>query len=370
MPKILSGNSPKIQRQSQEYSSQWLYQEQMADRVIETLYQEKPTALCMSTSTGKSYCLVHILNKHFQKNQNSRVVFLGSNRTELARQFHEVLSSNCSIQIGFTYSMIKEQKPTQLKIGLPMQVLRSPEKINLLVLDEAQWLWSQVEANPNSMMAQILRACSPDCILLLSGSPAFFNKRKDQYHIHYLSYQDVPNRPDRVFSRVDMDLIYVSDRNDIELCLRSLWKKAKQNRDDLSQIAVIAKDIAQAESIKSILESHFRLNCLISTSQHDSNSENLKQFKTGRHDCIVTVGRMIAGYSYSGLTSIWDFRTSRHLSNSFQLFSRLLRVKNESTIKTFFRVATPRTYQDEVRFLIQIRCLLDRENYTSYVEAA
>jgi hypothetical protein len=178
-----------------------------------------------------------------------------------------------------------------------------------------------IESNSNSMLAKIIRLCQPDRILLLTGTPSYFNQRRGQYEVHSLSYEDIPNNPSRAFSKVAMDLVQVDDRNNIEDCLRIFFHSAKQKRYDLSQMAVIARSVNEAETVKQLLERHYRLRCLISTSQHDSDSSNLQAFKSGQHQCIITVNRIIAGWSYNNLTCVLDLAASQQINRSFQLLS-------------------------------------------------
>lgn len=349
-------------------SKQFQYQIPLAAKVLGSIENhEKPVCMAVTTSAGKSIITALVLDGYFKDRPGQNAVFLGSNQTVLAQQFHDVLS-NCPLSVNFSYSTLKDSKATQLKIGLPQQLIKKPRKMGLLVLDEAQILWQQANKNPNSMMAKILELCQPEAILLLTGSPSYFTARKEQYTIHYLSYEDIPNNPARVFSKVDMDLVAVESRNNIDDCIKTFWRSANQKRDDLSQLAVIARNVSEAENVKQVLEEKYRLRCQLSTSHHDADSANLEDFKTGKYDCIITVNRIIAGWSYNNLTCVLDLAASKNLNRSFQLFSRLLRVKNDHTVKTYYRLCLRQDFAREIKALHQIRSLLDRETYTTYTK--
>lgn len=346
-------------------AGQFQYQIPLAAKITSSLEnQPKPVVLACTTSGGKSYIVTLVLEHFFKNGRERNAVFLGSNQTILAKQFHDVLT-NCPVPFNFSYSMLKDSQDSQLKIGLPQQLINKPHKLDLLILDESQLLWKQIEKNPKSMMSKILHLCEPERILLLTGSPSYFTKGKDQYAIHYLSYEDIANDKNRVFSKVDLDLVVV-DKESIEESLKIFWRSAKHNRNDLSQLAIVAKDIKQAENIKKVLEEKYRLKTMISTSNHDLDSANLDIFKNGEFDCCITVNRIFTGWSYNNLTSVLDFAASQNLDRSFQLFSRLLRVKNDFTVKTYHRICLRRNIGREILFLHKMKALLKRDNYMNF----
>lgn len=347
--------------------SQFQFQIPLAQKVLKSIeFGNKPVCAAVTTSAGKSAITVRVLEGYFKNGAERTAVFIGSNQTVLAKQFHDVLATDCPVPFSFSFSMLKQSHDSQLKIGLPQQLINRPRKLSLLILDEAQWLWPNIKSNPNCMMARILKACRPENILLLTGSPSYFSKNCDEYDIHYLSYQDIPNQPDRrVFSRVDMDLVVVDDRS-VESCLKTFFRSAKHKRDDISQLAVVARSVQEAETIKRILENKYMLRCLISTSQHDVDSENLDAFKTGKFNACITVNRIFAGWSYSNLTSVLDLAASKNFNRSFQLFSRLLRVKSNSTIKSYHRVCLRQDEQQEIQFLHAMKSLLNRDTFVNF----
>lgn len=345
---------------------QFQYQIPLASKVLQSIEAtSKPVCMAVTTSAGKSATTVRILEGFFKNKPNRTVVFLGSNQTVLAKQFFDTLFNECPVSFSFSFSMISDEHRTQLKIGLPQQLIKNPMKISLLVLDEAQLLWPQIEQSPNSMISQILNLCQPEKILLLTGSPSYFTARKNRYVIHYLSYEDIASKKSRVFSKVDLDLV-ITENHNIEDGLKAFWRSSKHKRTDISQLAIVAKDIKQAEHIKRILEEKYRLKAVISTSVHDSDSTNLDLFKTGSFDCCITVNRIFTGWSYNNLTAVLDFSASQNLNRSFQLFSRLLRVKNETTVKNYYRVCLRENIRREIIFLYKIKALLGRENFMNF----
>lgn len=350
-------------------SIQFQFQIPLAQKVLKSIeFGNKPVCAAVTTSAGKSAITVRVLEGYFKNGAERTAVFIGSNQTVLAQQFFDVLTNDCPVPFTFSFSMLNESHDSQLKIGLPQQLINRPRKVGLLILDEAQTLWPLVDKNPNSMMSKILKLCQPEAVLLLTGSPSFFTSRKNQYDIHYLSYEDIPNQPVRVFSKVAMDLVPVADRDNIEECLRTFFRSAKQKRDDLSQLAVVARNVHEAEKVKTALERQYGLRCLISTSKHDGDSVNLVEFKKGRYRCIVTVNRIIAGWSYNDLTCILDLAASKNKNRGFQLFSRLLRVKDDSTTKSYHRICLRQHQQREACFLHKMKSLLSRETYVNYTE--
>lgn len=350
----------------QKISNKFAYQIALAEKVLNSIESgTKPVCMAVTTSAGKSAITIRILEDFLEKDPNRTAVYLGSNQTILTNQFIDTLKNNCPVPFNFSYSMMKDLQDCQLKIGLPQQLINKPSKLDLLILDESQLLWQQTEKNPNSMMSKILQLCKPERILLLTGSPSYFTKKKDQYVIHYLSYEDIANDKDRVFSKVVLDLVVVEEES-VKESLKIFWRAAKHKRNDLSQLAVVAKDIKQAEVIKQVLEEKYRLRTVISTSHHDADSTNLDIFKTGTYDCCITVNRIFTGWSYNNLTSVLDFAASQNINRAFQLFSRLLRVKDDSTVKTYHRVCLRRDIGCEVIFLHKMKALLSRDNFMNF----
>lgn len=368
----LSNKKPSSKDCSLWNDDKWAYQQKFAEKVSHSIEsQNKHVVLACTTSGGKSYLAIRILEQFFKNDSTRTTVFLGSNLKVLAQQFHDVLTNSCPVPFTFSYSMLSDTQDSKLKIGLPQQLIKKPRKISLLILDESQWLWPQIENNPNSMMAQILRACKPDKILLLTGSPSYFLQNKDSYIIHSISYEEIKaSVPTGVFSKVDMSLVLVNDTNDLETCLKSFFRKAKSYRDDISKFAVIAKNIKQAQLIKNILENKFNISCLISTSETDSDSNNLDIFKKSKIQCCITVNRIYAGWSYKDLTCIVDFACTKQINRAFQLFSRLLRYKNESCRKTYYRVTKTDNAHNELKIMNSILLMLTKTGYESTIPKA
>ena len=349
--------------------SQFQYQIQFANEIANSLErQTKPVVMAATTSSGKSYIVIRVLDHYFKNNPGHKAVFLGSNMTVLANQFHSVLQNNCPIQFSFTYSKLGDDQDSDLKIGLPQKLARNPQNFNLLILDEAQWLWAQTHKNHNSIISVILRRCNIQKVLLLTGSPSPFNAKRDKYKIHYLSFEDIPAEA-AAFASVTLDIVSVKDRNNIEDCLVAFYEAAKRRGDNLTQLAIVTRSVIEAQTVKSILERKFNLTTLVSTSQHDSDSSNLERFKSGDFNCLVTVNRIVAGWSYNNLTAVLDMAASKNLNRSFQVFSRLLRVKDSSTIKYYYRLCLNEHRQRETRMLYKIKSLLSRDVYTSYQSA-
>jgi superfamily II DNA or RNA helicase len=350
--------------------SQFQYQIQFANEIAKSLErQTKPVVMAATTSSGKSFIVVRVLEQYFKNNPGHKAIFLGSNMAVLADQFYSVLQSNCPVPFSFTYSKLGLEQNTDLKIGLPQKLVRNPQNFNLLVLDEAHWLWEQTHKNHNSLISVILRRCNIQKVLLLTGSPSPFNARRDKYKIHYLSFEDIPAEA-AAFASVTLDIVSVKDRNNIEECLVAFYEAAKRRGDNLTQLAIVTRSVLEAQTVSAMLEQRFNLRSLVSTSQHDSDSSNLERFKSGDFDCLVTVNRIVAGWSYNNLTAVLDMAASKNINRSFQVFSRLLRVKDSSTIKYYYRLCLNEHRQRETQMLYKIKSLLGRDVYNSYKGAS
>ncbi|MCB0362220.1 MAG: hypothetical protein KDD35_05845 [Bdellovibrionales bacterium] len=347
-------------------SEQYQYQDEMVFKAVGKLtHYLKPVVLAMTTSSGKSATVTKLLNEILT--DGKRAVFLGSNLTTLAEQYCKSLSTSDPLGPKFTFSTLGEPQKTKLKIGLPQQLVNNPDNFEFLILDEAQWLWMR-KGDPNSLISKALKASGYPKIILMTGTPALFNKNKDQYEILHLSYEKIPNEPIPVFSKIVVDVLKLECREDLSTCISKFLCSVRKNGDDISKFVVVARNIEEAISVKDILENQMGVGTIISTSRHDKDSSNLERFKSENYQACVTVSRVIAGWSYTELTCVLDLRSSFNITNTFQLMSRLFRVsqKNRKVEKVYFRVADNSQYNKTIKFLHLVVALLDDNIYKGF----
>jgi hypothetical protein len=176
--------------------------------------------------------------------------------------------------------------------------------------------------------------------MLMTGSPTKFNdhnaKNKTQYGIHYISAEELLQNG--VFSAVNMDVVRVLDVKNATSSVARTISFAKAKGDDLSKIMVACPSIAYA-TLASVELQKLGYTVALSTSQNDQDDKEIANFKSGKANALIVVGKGILGFNDSNITALFDFKSSSNLDASYQLFARVLRKHPKSVVKSYYRIA-------------------------------
>lgn len=319
-------------------------------------------------NSGKSIITIKLLNRYFTANPNARIIFLGSIQKTLANQFFEHLDSKDSIvKPRFSYSKLADNKNTELRVGLPQELLNKEDiEYDGIILDEAHIAYSLIESNPSSMMSKILLGKKLNFLLLLSGSPYWFNRRANYYRIHHLSHECLSKHSDKLSSPCSLQLVKQLDAADLRNNLRTLMRAVKRNRDCTKKILVVAKNQVEAKRLNQILTNEYKRKSKVSTSDTDPNSSFVDEFKRGELDTLVVVGRCRVGFSDNNLTLILDFQASLNTSLTQQLLCRAIRYK-ENTKKAYYRSICPAAnILDHLAHFELVKSLFSKNGYEQF----
>ena len=243
---------------------------------------------------------------------------------------------------------------------------------DFLIVDEAHenYLADRVQ--------RIIKKTTPDKQLLLTGTPAKFIK-EGGYTIYPLAANAIPQE---YFAKLQVELVAANYNwskelnNDLEV--KTSYKFKKQDSQTaleeillkliervkkgltaqefnnpniitklkswaftykkLGKTIVICRSIKQSNDVNTILKDN-GVNCAVSESEKDPNSQEIINFKNGKYDVLVVVDRARLGYSDDELYNIIDMSGSHNPNVIYQIFARVLR-GNPSMQKYYLKVTS------------------------------
>ena len=121
------------------------------------------------------------------------------------------------------------------------------------------------------------------------------------------------------------------------LTITGLHKAANYLFEKLDKTMISARSIEQAEMLHDILTKN-KVDTLLSTSEDDTDSVNIEQFKNDpKIKVLVVVKRGILGFNMPELINVVDFSGTRNIDRIYQLYARTLR-KYEDKPKFYFKL--------------------------------
>jgi superfamily II DNA or RNA helicase len=310
------------------------YQSKAANTVISHMTSPNYVAAVLAAcpGAGKTTISQMVLNKYLSVRKQHRVLVLTEGQNTLKNQYIQELD-NAHIAINFTYGGFDSD--AQVRIGLPQSIDQLKwDGIELLVIDEAHNFYFA------DMVQNIIKKLNPTHIMLMTGSPTKFNDhnktQKTQYGIHYISAEDLQQMG--VFSSVNMDVIRVVDKKNVQNVVSRAINFATAKGDNLQKIMVACPSIEFA-TLASVELQKFGYTVALSTSQNDQDDQEIANFKAGRANALIVVGKGILGFNDPSITALFDFKSSSNLDASYQLFARVLRKHPRSVVKSYYRIA-------------------------------
>ncbi len=336
------------------------YQPKAAEIVLRNLLSSKYIAsvLAACPGAGKTTISQMVLNRYVGMSSTSKVVVLTEGQNTLKNQYINELES-AHIKIDFTYGGFDSD--AQVRIGLPQSIGQLKwEQVDLIVIDEAHNFYFA------DMVQDIIKKLNPKHILLMTGSPTKFNlhnqKSQTQYGIHYISAEELQRQG--VFSAVNMDVVRVFDKKNPASVVSAAMDFAKSKGDDLSKIMVACPSIEFAVATSLHLQK-YGYTVALSTSKNDQDDQEIKNFKSGKANALIVVGKGILGFNDSGITALFDFKSSDNLDASYQLFARVLRKHQRNVVKSYYRIAD-KDFNKQVLTLHKMIGLMKTEIFTGF----
>jgi superfamily II DNA or RNA helicase len=328
------------------------YQKIAVNQVLENLKSHSIVLLGCATGGGKSYMAKDIIVE-LAKNPNNKIVFLAHGQGVLRKQFIEILDN--TINGEFEYGLLGGNK--QVSVGLPHFFNNnSVGKITHLIVDEAhEYFMAEMEQ-------AICKKYNPK-VILLTGSPGKYNKRRDIKCV-YIPGEEMLRR--NVYSAVDLDMVRI-DKPCVKFSLDASFKKLQAKGAKLDKIMIVCKNIMQAKITKGYMERHGYKTAL-STSDNDDSGHQIDLFKKNKeYKCLVVVNRGILGFNEGRITALIDLKGSNNLDTVNQYFSRLLRIHPEGLDKFFIRVSNGRRWNKDVQLLHDIIELMTLKTFKNYI---
>lgn len=341
------------------------YQELAAQYALNT----DMCVLALCPGGGKTEIATFFLKELLRRNPEKRALVLPHSTNVLKSNFIERLESFRNLYFTFSENL---EEDVQVHIVLPQNIDRILNQYDILIVDEAHenYLAKQIQEIKQKITrrGQVLKE------LLLTGTPAKFIQRGG-YNIYTIAANEIA---EEYFAKLNIELVAshyswfkelnnegeVNERyrfiaKDTEATLENVILKLIErvqkklpahefnNTNIISKIKeswvytfrklektmIICKRLNQAQQTYNVLLKH-GVNALISDSETDQSSINMKYFKdetpifannTEKCDVIVVVNRGRLGFSDDNLYNIIDMSGTHNPNMIYQIFARVLR---------------------------------------------
>jgi superfamily II DNA or RNA helicase len=310
--------------------------------------------LAIAPNGGKTEISIDVLEKILLLNPTWRALILTHSTNILKDNYTERLDG---INTNLSYSTTFD-KSCQIHICLPNSENKIKGQYEFLIVDEAHenYLAKRVQ--------RIIMKIKPIKQLLLTGTPSKFIK-EGGWQIYTIAANQIPKE---YFAKLHVELVvsnynwgkqfnvdnevkstYIFDREDTKKTLEaillklidrlkkgftpeqfnnpSIFTKVKSwafTYKNLGKTLIVSHSIKQANDINKILVEN-GVNSVVSNSENDLDSDEIKNFKNNMYDVLVVVDRVRLGYSDDNLYNIIDMSGSHNPNVIYQIFSRALR---------------------------------------------
>lgn len=335
------------------------YQTKAAKQVLKKAMEKKYSAavLAAAPGAGKTTISHHIINNYVRLFPHAKIVVITQGQNILRQQYLKELS-NANIPINFSFGDVESQAQVKVCIAQNLDLIHEAD---LLIVDEAHnyFFAKQIQG--------FIRRTNPKHLVLMSGTPSIFVRKNkeagyNKYYIHAIAAEELSQN--NVFSGVDMDVIQIEDNNPSNM-IKDVIKIAQKRGDNLSKIMIACPSISFAKQVAMQLTSMGR-KCSVSTSTNDKDSLEIANFKSGKTDILIVVGRGILGFNDSEITCLFDFRSSSNVDASYQLFARVLRRHPKGLRKVYYRISNRKNYNKQVLMLHKIVALMKSDIFAGF----
>ena len=348
--------------------NKYRYQNIAAEKVLNDAMSGsfKAAVLAACPGAGKTTISHKIINEYLKINPNARILVLTEGQTTLMNQYLDELK-NPNIDINFTYGMVGFD--VQVSVGIPQNINKLQHNIDLIIIDEAHnWYLAPT-------VQKIIENLNPKHQVLMTGTPSAFTKWNDsvsfdfmmfdekKYEITYISAEDLI--ANGIFSAVDLDVAKINNKKNATNTINKVLVHAMVNNYNLDKIMIACPNIAYAKKVDAFMKLQGR-KVSLSTSKNDLNSKEIKEFKAGKTDVLIVVGRGILGFNDKEITALFDLRSSTNLNASYQLFARVLRTHPENIKKSYIRIGEEKDFTNQVETIHMLKALMSSEIFKGF----
>lgn len=324
--------------------------------------------LAIAPGGGKTEISIFVVQEYLNQNPNHRVLILTHSTNILLNNYTDRLDS---LNLGFEFSTSYDPN-VNVHVCLPHVEYKIDGKYDFIIVDEAH------ENYFAPRMQRIIKKSKTTKILLLTGTPSKFIK-EGGYDIYAVAANEISSK---WFSKLKIELIaseydwvkYNSD-NEVDTSFKFKYSDTEKTLDmimerllvrvktgfnakefnypsmvtkfkswaftynKIGKTMIVAKNIEQAEMIFKILTDK-GVNCVLSTSANDFESDNMVAFNNNEYDVAIVVNRGRLGYNDLDLCNVIDMSGSHNPDIIYQLMCRVLRGSPDD--QKFYIKVTPK----------------------------
>lgn len=373
------------------------------------------TLLGAAIRSGKTNMSINVIDKIVKEYPKTKVLVLAHGQTVLRSQFFKRLES---LNSDFNFIELESGKRLTKKVvsdnsvfvTLPQYLTNSKletlSKYNfdLVVVDEAhQFLYAK-------MVQNILNKLNPKSILAMTGTPSKILKKEQETNSNYtkifVSPEDLLKR--NIYNNCTLKLChstvgvsasnynkkynvktdFILDKKEIENTLENVLmdiynaicsnnkhsKKLASFTDKLlpSFLKNLGKTMFLCRNQKEAIQvfeffNNKNIPTLVSTSDSDSESENIETFKKNKKfKILVVVDRATLGFDFPELENMVDFKMSLNPDVILQAMGRLFTKHPEDKNKLYFRVVNVEQAVLDLSIMNFVVAMLGKDVYTTY----
>lgn len=358
-----------------------------------------PIVLALGTGGGKTYTTIMKLDLFYSdiKNKGKKTVIFPHATNVLKDNFSNSLKKYGKKSFKFTVinhtSEIKKafsSKDFDVIVMLPQLVtnhLNKLKKVEWVVVDEAhEWYGQKSYKN-------ILKKLKPKHQLLLTGTPAKFNKDKSKFIFQHVSVDKLRQvgklgnariemvssmyniKSDDITSSLNIRKSVVSRKNKatlenvIKQVFRSLNNPTNLRNNlpnnimgtvfnSMKKTLIVCNSQKQAKEFFKEINKRIPNKVLISISEDGGDSSEFKTFQENEDILVLLIvrkGRL--GFDMPNLYNIVDFSLTTNVDVISQMLGRILRPDKNNSLKYYFKVAPQNTvyfYQAIMKVVLRV----------------
>jgi superfamily II DNA or RNA helicase len=376
-----------------------------------------PVVLAAAPCAGKTLISLEFIEGYLKRFPEAKILVLTHGTTLLKNQFLDYLEAHTQLPAIEVYNM-EDIAPSVVAVALPQTIhkqlknMDNVSEIDLLIVDEAHEFYIGANKKSTTMVSKIIEKLKPKHQLLLTGTPAPFieiNQECKRFEIVPISLMSIMESDphenvihsatielatsaclyddDQFNSTFDLKRDFNFTENEVSRDLvtalgrildrlqsiarvnpevYNFTKAFPMNFCDIDKTIVACKDIAHAEVVERELK-RLGVNCLMSSSENDIESDNVEKFnKDNDIKILVVIKRATLGYNNHNVVNFVDLTGTRNPSRLYQMYSRITRVHPDKKSKLFLKIVSPLDAVSDEYALTAALCLMDERWLMSF----
>lgn len=363
---------------------------------INYIRKSKLCVLAVAPNGGKTEISIQSIENFLEDKPKAKILVLAHSTNVLLMNYYDRLEE---LNVNFTYSKDLTDN-SQVHVTIPHQEENIVQKYDYLIVDEAH------ENYLKNRVQRIIKKIKPKKQLLLTGTPSKFIT-KGGFDIFPIAANEISSE---WFSKLNLELVtssydwmnYYNNDQEVNSKFKFNYKDTKKTLEsvleklifrlqtkfkakefnhsstitklktwvytykNIGKTLISCKDIYQAELVNLILQEK-GVNCKISHSKNDKDSDIITQFKNNEFDVLVVVNRARLGYSDNDLVNLIDMTGSHNPDIIYQMFCRVVRgTPNQE--KYYIKVTPKKMHNMAITHISVCAALMltDRRYLTTY----